>query len=302
MQPRKNAFTLIELLVVISIIVMLIALLLPALSQAREAGRRVACASNLRGIAIGAAVFSSDHHGAFARAGGSDQSGHQLRPTIVLRNYPRPIHTATLSGEFDTCGYTGGARHPVWRGHGTSFETWRSMGVGLPAMDCPSTEYVPTEGSDFDYPSGWSGIADRVLMDYLIVSGVYYDSVAGAAQRKPGAYNYNETRWYAAVDPNDTIADPMFDGENGQPSKQIVSADRVEWRSDIFGMHSNHDPGTPTETGNRPTFQNVAYGDGHVAALGQTVYANPIHLDNWSHRAPGGDPEGGRYKRVYWGQ
>lgn len=51
-------FTLVELLVVISIIGMLMALLLPAVQQAREAGRRNTCNSNLHNIALAVTNFS----------------------------------------------------------------------------------------------------------------------------------------------------------------------------------------------------------------------------------------------------
>lgn len=57
---KPSAFSLIELLVVISIISLLIAVLLPALQSAREAGRKVVCQSNMRQLTLAVATYAQD--------------------------------------------------------------------------------------------------------------------------------------------------------------------------------------------------------------------------------------------------
>ena len=87
---HRRAFTLVELLVAIGIVALLLAILLPTLARAREAGRRVGCASNLRGMHAAQMLYAADHRSLTPPTGASpaDQWMHRLLPYANLRLEP----------------------------------------------------------------------------------------------------------------------------------------------------------------------------------------------------------------------
>jgi prepilin-type N-terminal cleavage/methylation domain-containing protein/prepilin-type processing-associated H-X9-DG protein len=89
---RKNAFTLIELLVVVAIIGILAAMLLPALSKAREKGRQAVCISNLRQIGIALMIYAQGNNGYIPRAGCYNPTVgyHWYKYLTGSLNYPSP--------------------------------------------------------------------------------------------------------------------------------------------------------------------------------------------------------------------
>ncbi len=107
---RRRAFTLIELLVVIAIIAILAAMLLPALSSAKQKAWTISCTSNLRQLGIALKLFA-DENNDYYPVSGAKVVWDQLDPTTKAYGWMQQIVAVTGSTNVFHC--PGNAQLPV---------------------------------------------------------------------------------------------------------------------------------------------------------------------------------------------
>lgn len=143
-----RAFTLIELLVVISIIVLLIALLLPTLHHVRESARTAVCLSNVRQLSVAGMAYAANHE---------DQLPYQHGKDLLVRHArENPAYAGSYNGSNDPSANWINSISPY-------------MNHALETLLCPSNEQeatganAPTEIDRYSYAA--NGVASNGRTD-----------------------------------------------------------------------------------------------------------------------------------------
>jgi prepilin-type N-terminal cleavage/methylation domain-containing protein len=106
-RDQQQGFTLIELLVVIAIIAILAAMLLPALSKAKDKAMQTRCVSNLRQVGIGVVIYAGDNSDkipyGFAMTGRTAYNRPELVTAIEAWQSSLGLQRNSLSNTFTVC-------------------------------------------------------------------------------------------------------------------------------------------------------------------------------------------------------
>ena len=216
---RKRGFTLIELLVVISIIALLIAILLPALSKAKAAAQKTQCLVNLRQLATASTAFATDNNGdtpprsddgmvtglyaVWFPINWSDDPryGYYRRMGVVMNegysDSPEILYCPTLAAKSDWLKPGGIRPNPPGNARAAGWYEEGQIPAGINAIN--SSYFYRETYNGKGYRSGGSPVAtdlnqtlnmDRDPSDLVMVADVFADPTRGINEHHIDGYNF----------------------------------------------------------------------------------------------------------------
>ena len=256
---QRRAFTLIELLVVIGIIAVLLGILLPALSRARNTANAARCACNLKQISAAISEYARQNHGYVHRA--------QAGPVWIKQwTPPGDVAALRLANPNDADVYWGAAYLPMLANRtvveGTGDATNQIVATAKNYWLCPSTKALdPTYGDlGEDYPASY-GINARITEGLTTFVG---------AKKTVTWARLNRLRPAADVILAHDSVQPRLDGaEQDMLSSYGEPLNLTKWRPGGDGAELV--PNAVYEFYRHNHRSNVLWLDGHVTTIGEST-------------------------------